>query len=337
MRAAIVDFEIGSLYSNEEIYRSLAVGNAGGVRAKSDGSGNIEHVALFTSAPLTRQAAENPYHDRLEGDTLIYTAAGREGNQTIAGPNARVVEQAKNPFPIFGFMQMGSRRDTKFSNRRWAFIGLLEYVRCYRERQPDAKGVSRDTWIFELRVLIGITSVRPVDGKRIMEDLFASRRPDAELEREVVMQTPSTANTLNAADTAALESVRGRLLALEPRKFEFFLRDMLLQSGFEDVEVTKYSQDGGIDVNALPGRQSWPIRRLLIQIQAKRWLHTVGRKEVAELRGSLQPHASGCIVTTSHFSRAALVEAASPGKVPINLIDGFELAGIANSLGMNLD
>ncbi len=74
----------------------------------------------------------------------------------------------------------------------------------------------------------------------------------------------------------------------------------------------------------------------MIQIQAKRWLHTVGRKEVAELRGSLPPHAAGCIVTTSHFSRAAIGESTAAGKIPITVIDGYELANIVSTQNLQL-
>ena len=63
----------------------------------------------------------------------------------------------------------------------------------------------------------------------------------------------------------------------------------------------------------------WALGDWLVQIQAKRWIHTVGRKEVAELRGSLQPFARGTIVTTSHFSKAALTESREHGKSPIHL------------------
>jgi restriction endonuclease Mrr len=103
-----------------------------------------------------------------------------------------------------------------------------------------------------------------------------------------------------------------------------------------DVHVTRYSQDGGIDVNAIAGKTMWPLRGLLVQIQAKRWLHTVGRKEVAELRGSLQPHARGAVVTTSQFSKAALGEASDAGKHPIVLIDGFEFARVVTVFSVAL-
>jgi len=66
----------------------------------------------------------------------------------------------------------------------------------------------------------------------------------------------------------------------------------------------------------------------LVQVQAKRWLHLVGRREGAELRGSLQPFARGAVVTTSHFSKAAINEAREEGKNPIVLIDGFRLSRV---------
>jgi len=336
MSVSLDSFEIGKLYSNEEIYKSLSVGNAGGVRAKTDRSGKVEHLVVMTSVPSARKSSENPYHDRLEGDILIYTGAGREGDQTVSGPNARIAEQEKELFPIYGFILMGSRRDPKFSKKRWAFLGLLEYLRCYREKQIDANGEWRNAWLFELRVHASISLLDKIDGKRIMADILANRRSDVDQEREVVNPAMSDDGADRAVDHARLESVRRRLLSFEPRQFEHFLHDLLLQSGFQQVKVTKYCQDGGIDVNANPGQRSWPISHLLIQLQAKRWLHTVGRKEVAELRGSLQPHAAGCIVTTSHYSRAALNEAAAPGKVPICLIDGYELAGLVSSLRLKL-
>jgi restriction system protein len=125
-----------------------------------------------------------------------------------------------------------------------------------------------------------------------------------------------------------LEQVRVKLLAMEPRRFELFIKELLLHCGFTDVCVTRFSADGGVDVNAKAGLRMWVFQNNLVQVQAKRWLHSVGRKEVAELRGSLQPFARGVVVTTSHFSKAAMNEASEEGKNPIGLIDGFKLSEI---------
>jgi hypothetical protein len=74
---------IGQSYSNEEIYQALGVGNAGGVRIKIDSQGGVRRAALFTSTSTVRQISENPYKDRIEGDVLVYTGAGRSGDQAI--------------------------------------------------------------------------------------------------------------------------------------------------------------------------------------------------------------------------------------------------------------
>ena len=86
-------------------------------------------------------------------------------------------------------------------------------------------------------------------------------------------------------------------------------------------------------MNAFAGTMLWPFRGGLLQVQAKRWLHTVGRREVAELRGSLQPHAHGAVVTTSFFTKAAIAEATEATKKPIVLVNGLEFAAILSRLG----
>jgi restriction endonuclease Mrr len=137
-------------------------------------------------------------------------------------------------------------------------------------------------------------------------------------------------------DPVDIESIRSRLLATPAEKFEYFIKDLMLATGFAKVSVTKFSQDGGVDVNAYASAAMWPIENLLVQVQAKRWLHTVGRRDVAELRGSLEPFARGAVVTTSHYSKAAIAEAGSTGKSPIVLVDGYSLARIVRRAGITV-
>jgi hypothetical protein len=330
-------FQVGQLYSNEEIYSSLGVGNAGGIRIKSNSLVNVKRAVLFTSIPTPRQLLENPYKDRIEGDVLVYTGTGRSGDQAISGPNARLQQQAEHGFPIYGFAQVSSRRAATGDNKRWRFLGLLEFLRCNREQQLDAVGQWRSAWIFELFVHSAATEVA-VDVDQAAADL-ARTTGDWQL-KPLDQEIPEQATKAGSAPGVGidvLEPIRKRLLAFEPRQFELFVKDLLIRTGFEQVEVTRFSQDGGIDVNARLGASVWAVQNLLVQIQAKRWLHTVGRKEVAELRGSLQPHAAGCIVTTSQFSCAALIESRAPGKVPITVINGLELAGLTHAANLALD
>ena len=315
----------GRLYSNEEIFRSLKVSNAGGIRLSLQDRAVIRAVVM-TSVQGLHGAGENPYHDRLEADVLTYTAAGKIGQQTLAGVNSRLIEQATLNFPIYGFVLVASRRDTTVGPKRWKYLGLLEYLRHYPDTQIDADGKVRKVWLFEFKIHQE-QEVLPLalEATISSQTLIASRLLVAENSDDDIIDASSRQQSENIE---RIEQVRGRLLAMEPRKFEFFVKDLLLHCGYSDVCVTKFSADGGVDVNARAGGRIWIFENTLVQVQAKRWLHSVGRKEVAELRGSLQPFARGAVITTSHFSKAAINEAGEDGKSPIALVDGFRLSRV---------
>lgn len=335
MTYSVEVLSIGQSYSNEEIYQALGVGNAGGVRIKLDSLGEVRRAALFTAFSTSRQISENPYKDRIEGDVLVYTGTGRSGDQAVSGVNARLHQQPERGFPMYGFAQTGSRRSATIGAKRWAFLGLLDLLRSNQERQLDASGKWRTAWVFELYVHSKLKDVAVALDRETAE---VARQTSGwqlkPLDREI---PKSTESDRPLPDIDILEPIRKKLLAIEPRRFETFIKELLVNTGFEKVEVTRYSQDGGIDVNARAGSKAWAIRDLLVQVQAKRWLHTVGRREIAELRGSLQPHAAGCIVTTSQFSRAAILESLEPGKTPITIINGIELAGLTQAAHMQIE
>ncbi|MFH1108660.1 MAG: restriction endonuclease [Planctomycetota bacterium] len=325
----IETFRVGRLYSSQEIQHALCVGNAGGVRLNIGDDDVVRRTVIMTSVPTARQAKENPYHDRIEGDTLAYTGAGREGDQSLAGVNKRLPQQGRANFPMYGFLIVGSRRDRSIGPKRWKFLGLLEYLRHYPDTQVDTRGAIRKVWLFEFRVH-GQPELVIVDKDYETSEmvLTASRAVNRATDDEGAIAEPPQVDGVptQAFDPAELEGIRSHLLAKPPERFEHFIKDLLIATGYERVGVTKFSQDGGVDVNAYASAVMWPVENMLVQIQAKRWLHTVGRKEVAELRGSLQPFARGAVVTTSHYSKAAVVEASSAGKAPIVLVDGYSLA-----------
>ena len=245
-------------------------------------------------------SGENPYHDRLEGEILTYTAAGKLGEQTLAGVNNRIIEQKLLNFPIHGFALVASRRDKTVGPRRWKYLGLLEYLRHYPDTQLDSEGIIRKVWLFEFKIH-QIPQIIPLKLDVIISNEILSKSKKVQIynfDDEII----DSVDKGDIQNMKQIEQVRGKLLVMEPRKFEYFIRDLLIHTGFVDVCVTKYSADGGIDVNAITGEGMWIFEKTYVQVQAKRWLHSVGRKEIAELRGSLQPFAKGAVITTSHFS-----------------------------------
>jgi hypothetical protein len=303
---------VGQLYSNEEIFKSLKVSNAGGIRLSLQDRA-VLRAAIMTSVQDFHGTGENPYHDRLEGGILTYTAAGKLGQQTLAGVNSRLIEQRTSNFPIHGFVLIASRRDKVIGPKRWKYLGLLEYLRHYPDTQLDADGKVRKVWLFEFKIHQE-QKVLPLGIEAAVSNqiLIASRLLVAEHSDDDDIIAES--NHPHTEDIEGIEHVRGKLLAMAPRNFEVFIKDLLVHCGFSDVCVTRFSADGGVDVNARTSERIWIFENTLVQVQAKRWLHSVGRKEVAELRGSLQPFARGAVVTTSHFSKAAINEASEDGK-----------------------
>lgn len=321
-------FRVGELYSVEEIHRVLEVGNAGGIRVSLDG-GRVRRVVLLTVAPSAKRLGENPYHDRVEGDVLVYSAGGLRGDQLLGGVNRRLAEQPEARFPRYGFRLNQSRRKT--GARRWEFLGLLQSLRHNPDQYVDRDGVLRQVWVFEFHICVEIPEVTPQSERASMEAAFAGFGFDAEREsRAAVSESPSPIAQVRA-NAEKVERARAKMIALDPRGFELLVQRTLEATGFIEVSVTRYTQDNGIDVNARVSPPQWPIAGLRVQLQAKRWLHTVGRREVAELRGSLEPLAHGALVTTSYFSKGAVAEANAPGRQPIVLVDGYHFAELADN------
>jgi restriction system protein len=107
---------------------------------------------------------------------------------------------------------------------------------------------------------------------------------------------------------------------IDPGTFEELIGELLERIGFEDVEVTKRSGDGGIDVRGV--LTVGGVTRVKTAIQVKRWGHNVPDRIVRELRGSIGPAEQGLIITTSGFTKAATKEAEMAGRAPVTLING---------------
>lgn len=110
---------------------------------------------------------------------------------------------------------------------------------------------------------------------------------------------------------------------MDPYGFERLTQRLLRECGFTQVEVTKKSGDGGID-----GTGKLKINGIFsfnIAFQCKRYHGVVGASDIRDFRGSLTTNIEkGVFISTGSFSKAAIEEAAAPGKQQIDLIDGEE-------------
>ena len=117
-----------------------------------------------------------------------------------------------------------------------------------------------------------------------------------------------------------------RLKTLHAKAFEELIGELLARVGFEEIEVTSYTKDGGIDVRGtlLVG----DVIRTRMAVQAKKWKHNVQSDAVQKLRGSLSVHEQGLIITTSDFSKKAKEESSRPSATPVALMNGEQLVAL---------
>lgn len=113
------------------------------------------------------------------------------------------------------------------------------------------------------------------------------------------------------------------LTNMDPYAFERLTQRLLRECGFDDVNVTKKSGDGGID-----GTGKLKINGIFsfnIAFQCKRYQGSVGSPDIRDFRGSLTTDIEkGLFITTGSFSKQAIEEASDSGKKQIDLIDGEE-------------
>ena len=127
---------------------------------------------------------------------------------------------------------------------------------------------------------------------------------------------------------ATRDQLHALLLQMPPDRFEAMIGELLIRMGFDEssVIVTRRGGDGGIDVTGV--YRATGLTGVNVAVQAKKWKGNVGSRIVTELRGSLQVHQQGIIITTSDYTRGARSEAVAPNKTHIGLINGEELVGL---------
>ena len=133
-----------------------------------------------------------------------------------------------------------------------------------------------------------------------------------------------TPDTPQADQDSGIQSFLRVLQGLSPSGFEHLCMRLLREAGFERVQVTGRSNDGGIDgVGVL---QLNDLVSFNVVFQCKKWGQTVPPKEIRDLRGAMDGRGEkGIFLTTSNFSTNARAEAERAGAAPIELVDGMKL------------
>lgn len=146
-------------------------------------------------------------------------------------------------------------------------------------------------------------------------------------------QAKGLAFQIEEANRKARKKLLAAIKAMSPGDFEDLVGRLLAMIGFEEVEVTSLSKDGGIDVRGT--LVVGDVIRTRLAVQVKRWKANVLAPVIQQVRGSLGAHEQGLIITTSDFSKGARQEAERPDATPVALMNGEQLVAllVENDIG----
>ena len=117
--------------------------------------------------------------------------------------------------------------------------------------------------------------------------------------------------------------------------FERLCQRLLRESGFEKVQITGKSGDGGLDGIGILQMNAFVSFKVLFQ--CKRYAGSVTPSQVRDFRGAMMGRADkGIILTTGTFTVDARKEAVRDGVPPIELVDGEKLVDMFEMLELGL-
>lgn len=122
---------------------------------------------------------------------------------------------------------------------------------------------------------------------------------------------------------------------LSPNGFEHLCKQFLREAGFQEVEVTGKTGDGGIDGKGI--LQINPLLSIPVLFQCKRYTGSVGAPQIRDFRGAMMGRADkGILITTGSFTKEAEREAIRDGVSPIELVDSNKLIKMFEQLELGL-
>jgi restriction system protein len=139
------------------------------------------------------------------------------------------------------------------------------------------------------------------------------------------------------SDIRSLELIEV-LRSLSPEGFEKVCKELLRESDFENVEVTRRGADDGID--GFGTLEINPFVSLKVIFQCKRYKqgNTVTRAQIGDFRNAMLGRAEkGIMITTSTFSQQAIKEANRDGADKIELVDGEKLVEMFEKVELGLN
>ena len=254
------------------------------------------------------------------------------------GGSANIQELDERVVELEGVSEIEQSYQMKGSDNRPRVNYYLAWARTYLRRGGAIENSARSVWALTDK---GQTLKSLEETQAIYEQVGLEEREKSRLKRMAEKNVAPPFQTMDEPSPENEEDWKGRLLtvlgAMHPSAFERLSQRLLREAGFIKVEVRGKSNDGGID-----GLGVLRVNLVSFQVyfQCKRWLGSVGSKEIRDFRGAVQGRADkGLFITTGHFTSQASDEATRDGAIAIDLIDGDRLCDLLkeNRLGVSTE
>ena len=206
----------------------------------------------------------------------------------------------------------------------------LAWARTYLKKAGYLENSSRDVWALTDK----IKQAEKIDSSEVVNYVRSLDKETAAVKKRNDLDN-AIDDTLE--DNLAWQERLHHVLIEEmsPVAFERLTQRMLRESGFVHVEVTGRTGDGGIDgkgIARINGLMSFHIA-----FQCKKYKGSIGAPEIRDFRGATVGRSDrGMFITTGNFTKAAIEEANRDGVVPIELVDGSQLADKLKELALGV-
>jgi restriction system protein len=210
----------------------------------------------------------------------------------------------------------------------------LAWARNYLKRFSLIENSARGVWALTEQGL----KTKSVDKEAVKRKVVADDRKER-LSKEKINIPDHTSEEEESEEIKKFtwqEEIIEELQSIAPSAFERLCQRLLRELGFQNVEVTGQTNDGGIDGKGM--LRLGGVLSFHVIFQAKRYKGSVSPSIVRDFRGAMVGRADkGLIITTGTFTREAKREAQRDGAPPIDLMDGNDLAEKLKELRLGID
>jgi restriction system protein len=210
----------------------------------------------------------------------------------------------------------------------------IRWARLYLVRAGFLGASQRGVWkLTEKGLKANLSQTDVYDTFKAVQKFFSEDKKKKAQESSEEASDPGDNQEPEGLDHRA--SLLALLKSLSPEGFERICQRVLRESGFQQVNVTGRSGDGGIDGNGV--LEVNPFVSFNVLFQCKRYQGSVTPSQVRDFRGAMLGRADkGLILTTGSFTLEAKKEARRDGAPPIELVDGDKLAEMFERLNLGL-